>query len=95
MARRQDSRFRASFRTDQLGWARYKEDGKGYGEVGALHKGQVSHVPCRFFNELVSGDIAQFVRLPIPPFAMTSFAHADDKARHTGMVFSSVDFNWA
>jgi hypothetical protein len=94
MAPKKGYRFRASFRPDQYGWRKYASEGKGFGEVGALHKGPVSTVPLRFFNELVAGDIAQIVRLPVPPFAMSWFTHNEDGKTHSDGVFSSVDFNY-
>ena len=91
------SKFRASFNRDPLEWTRFKNEGRGFGTVGALHKGAVAERPYRFFNELVSGAIAQALRLPMPPFALTWIdekTDEEDGPSFAGALFSSIDFNF-
>jgi hypothetical protein len=94
MPRRKDHPFRASFRSDPFGWATWGEKGHGFGHVGAVHKGRMAERPYRFVNELVCGSLAQFLRLPIPPFAMTFLEKQAGVELKNATLFSSVDFNY-
>jgi hypothetical protein len=94
MARRKDHPFRAVFRTDPFGWTKFKSERRGFGHVGAIHKGAIAEKPYRFSNELICGSIAQFLRLPIPPFCVTEFWEQEGAKKKGELLFSSLDFNY-
>ena len=50
--------------------------------------------PYRFANELVCGNLAQYLRLPIPPFAVTFLEKQTGVELKNEILFSSVDFNY-
>lgn len=59
-------------------------DKRGLGYAQAWHRGNVeTHT---IVNEFVCGHLGQFLRLPIPPFAITRFGGE--------LLFSSLDFNF-
>lgn len=95
MARRRQGYFyRAFFKPDQLDLlgqldAQIGVDGRWLGYAQAWHKVNWEHSPHCVINEFVCGEIGRFLRLPIPPFAITSF-DSDGHSR----VFSSLDFNF-
>ena len=86
--------FRANFRLDQFGWTKYKLEGVGFGEVGAVHRGKKADVPTRLSNELISGKIAQFLQLPIPPFGFSFFKKTEGVDLVDQVLFSQLDFNY-
>lgn len=85
--------YRAFFRPDGIdvfdGFDRKLDDvGRGLGYAMAWHRGNWSESPFAIWNELICGEIGRFLRLPVPPFAMTQF----DKEIGRGRLFSSLDF---
>lgn len=62
--------------------------GKGRGYATAWHKAEWSQSPYSVFNELICGELGRFIRLPVPPFAVTY--HEADGSKP---LFSSLDFN--
>ncbi len=86
--------FKAVFREDPFGWKKFQTESKGFGEVGALHKGKVPEVPKRFVNEWVASTIAQYLRLPIPAFAITRYDGGRGTVGSSQLLFSSIDFNY-
>jgi hypothetical protein len=87
--------YRALFKPDSLdvfegfdnGPGRF---GRGLGYTQAWHRSSWSRSPYAVFNELICGEIGRFLRLPVPPFAIT-FAHG---ATNKEPLFSSLDFNF-
>lgn len=78
---------RAVFYPDSLGIAAPAEDGRGLGYTQAWHRTSWEQSPYCVVNELIAAELGTFLRLPIPPFAIT---YAD---RHR-CFFSSLDFNF-
>lgn len=84
--------YRAYFRPDGLdvfkGFDRALDgNGRGQGYAVAWHRANWEFSPFAIWNELICGELGRFLRLPIPPFAMTR-STLQDKAR----LFSSLDF---
>jgi hypothetical protein len=67
-----------------------EEDGRALGYAQAWHKGAWEFSPYAVYNEYVCGEIGHFLRLPIPPFAIT---YRDSDSGHEP-IFSSLDFNF-
>ena len=61
--------------------------GRAHGSTQAWHKTAWSGSPYCIPNELISAQIGQFLKLPIPPFAIT---YSEDNDYY----FSSLDFNF-
>ncbi len=61
--------------------------GQGLGSTQAWHKTNREHNPYCVTNELISAEIGSFLRLPIPPFAITYGADGT-------CFFSSLYFNF-
>lgn len=66
--------------------------GRGRGFTMAWHRGNYDGSPYCIWNEMICASIGQFLRLPIPPFAMTHFRNRERKKQ---WLFSSLDFNYA
>jgi hypothetical protein len=62
-------------------------EGRGLGYTQAWHGTNWASSPFLVPNEMIAGCIAQFLRLPIPPFAVTSWERGI-------YFFSSLDFNF-
>jgi hypothetical protein len=63
--------YRAVFYPDQLGIAAPGPDGRGLGYTQAWHRTNWSASPYCIVNEMIAAEIGYFLRLPIPPFAVT------------------------
>lgn len=82
--------YRALFKPDSLSvFQDFHEsiqgDGRALGYAQAWHKSAIEKYTIA--NEYVAAEIGSYLRLPIPPFAITWI---DDK----DLVFSSLDFNF-
>lgn len=65
--------------------------GCGLGYTQAWHKGASDISPFAVYNEFIAAEIGHFLRLPIPPFAVT-YTSADETEQP---LFSSLDFNFS
>jgi hypothetical protein len=84
--------YRAYFRPDGLdvfkGFDRQLDwKGRGQGYAVAWHRSNWESSPFAIWNELICGEIGRFLRLPVPPFAMTRSELADN-----ARLFTSLDF---
>jgi hypothetical protein len=66
-------------------------DGRALGFTQAWHRGNYAERTYCIWNEMICAAIGQFLRLPIPPFAMTHFRNREGKKQ---WLFTSLDFNY-
>ena len=89
MAGRRKLVIRAGIKLDQLGFGQALRSGKLDGDVPARHKWPWEGSPYCIANEFICGKIADYLALPIPPFAITYSPSIPG-----GTVFSSLNFNF-
>lgn len=68
--------YRAFWKPDQLELlgtldAGLSADGRGLGYAQAWHRGKSERSPYAVPNEYICGELGRFLRLPVPPFAIT------------------------
>ncbi|MCH8044518.1 MAG: hypothetical protein IID44_12440 [Planctomycetes bacterium] len=85
---KQRLRSRAVFRTDQMPF--YADADYWEADIEAVVKWNHEYATYRVANELICGEIARYLRLPIPDFTISfSDQHIESKP-----LFSSLNFNY-
>lgn len=87
--RKRRLRIRALTNLDPMGLSVAIAGGNTSGELPARHKWTWEERPYGVANEYICGELAHFLGLPIPPFAI-----AESEQLKRAIVFSTIDINF-